>query len=110
MITPYLWSWKVGVGYACRDLLGGPCLGGAVPMPNQTLDSSTGIFTKNIGPTSNKLQQKLFQVFPIQKNVLYNILKVLRNPLGGKHRKRVICPKITIVNIINILVLRGVVS
>ena len=28
----------------------------------------------------NKLQQKLFQVFPIQKNVLYNILKVLRNP------------------------------
>ncbi len=35
------------------------------------------------------------------ENVLYNILKVLRNPLGGKHRKRVIKHKIFINNIIN---------
>ncbi len=34
--------------------------------------------------TLNKLQHKQFQLFLIQKNVLYNILKVLRNPMGGK--------------------------
>ncbi len=31
---------------------------------------------QNFGSTLNKLQHKLSQVFPIQKNVLYNILKV----------------------------------
>ena len=35
------------------------------------------------GLTSNKLQHKLFLKFQVQKNVLYNILKVLRNTLGG---------------------------
>ena len=30
--------------------------------------------------TGNKLQEKVSQLFPIQKNVLYNVLKVLRNP------------------------------
>ena len=36
------------------------------------------------GLTLNKLQHKLCQLFVVQKNVLYNILIVLRNPLGGK--------------------------
>ena len=36
------------------------------------------------GLTLNKLQHKLCQLFLVQKNALYNILKVLRNPLGGK--------------------------
>ena len=40
---------------------------------------------KNFGSTLDKLQPKLFQLFPIQKSVLYNILKVLRNPMGGKY-------------------------
>ena len=38
---------------------------------------------KNFGSTLDKLQPKLFQLFPIQKSVLNNILKVLRNPMGG---------------------------
>ena len=33
--------------------------------------------------TRNKLQEKVSQLFPIQKNVLYNILKVPRNPAKG---------------------------
>ncbi len=41
---------------------------------------------QNFGSTLNKLQHKLFQLFPIQKNVLYNILKVLRNLFRGKYR------------------------
>ena len=40
---------------------------------------------KNFGSTLDKLQPKLFQLFPIQKTVLFNILKVLRNPMGGKY-------------------------
>ena len=40
---------------------------------------------KNFGSTLDKLQPKLFQLFPIQKSVLYNMLKVLRNPMGGKY-------------------------
>ena len=36
--------------------------------------------------TLDKLQHKLFHLFLIQKRVLYNILKVLRNPVGGKYR------------------------
>ena len=35
----------------------------------------------------NKLQYKLFQPLPVQKNVLYNILKVIKNPSRGKHTK-----------------------
>ena len=35
------------------------------------------------GLTFNKLQQKCFQQFLVQKNVLYNILKVSQNPMGG---------------------------
>ena len=31
---------------------------------------------KNFGSTLDKLQPKLFQLFPIQKSVLYNILRV----------------------------------
>ena len=38
------------------------------------------------GLTLNKLQHKLYQQFLVQKNVLYNILKVLRNPLWVKCR------------------------
>ena len=37
--------------------------------------------------TLNKLQHKHFQLSLVQKNVLYNILKVLRNPLEGEYRK-----------------------
>ena len=37
--------------------------------------------------TFNKLQQKCFQVFLVQKNVLYNILKVSQNLMGGKCEK-----------------------
>ena len=33
------------------------------------------------GSTWNKLQENVSQLLPIQKSVLYNILKVLRNPL-----------------------------
>ena len=40
---------------------------------------------KNFGSTLDKLQPKPFQLFPIQKSVLYNILEVLRNPMGGKY-------------------------
>ena len=47
-------------------------------------------FIKNFGSTLDKLQTKPFQLFPIQKSVLYNILKVLRNPKRGKYRKWVI--------------------
>ena len=39
------------------------------------------------GLTFNKLQQKCSQLFLVQKNVLYNILKVLQNLMGGKHEK-----------------------
>ena len=39
------------------------------------------------GATLNKLQHKQLKLFLVQKNVLYNILKVLRNPVGGKYRK-----------------------
>ena len=34
------------------------------------------------GLTFNKLQQKCFQQFLVQKNVLYNILKVSQNFMG----------------------------
>ena len=40
---------------------------------------------KNFGSTLDKLQPKRFQLFPIQKGVLYDIPKVLRNPIGGKY-------------------------
>ncbi len=43
--------------------------------------------TVKLGFNLKLIAKKLFQLFPIQKNVLYNILKILRNPLGGKHRK-----------------------
>ena len=33
--------------------------------------------------TRNKLQEKVSQMFSIQKTVLYHILKVLRNPIRG---------------------------
>ena len=33
------------------------------------------------------MQHKLSRLFLVQKHVLYNILKVLRNPLGGKFKK-----------------------
>ena len=39
------------------------------------------------GFTLNKLQHKCSQLFLVQKNVLYNILKVSRNLMGGKYRK-----------------------
>ena len=39
------------------------------------------------GLTLNKLQHKLSQQFLVQKNMLYNIQKVLRNHLGGKRKK-----------------------
>ena len=39
------------------------------------------------GATLNKLQHKQLKLFLVQKNVLYNILKVLRNSVGGKYRK-----------------------
>ena len=35
--------------------------------------------------TLNKLQHKRFKLCLVQKNVLYNILKVLRNPVGRKY-------------------------
>ena len=34
----------------------------------------------------NKLQHKCSQLFLVQKNVLYNILKVSKNLMGGKYR------------------------
>ena len=40
--------------------------------------------------TSKSLQQNVSQLFPIQKNVLYNILKVPKNLMWGTHRKWVI--------------------
>ena len=39
------------------------------------------------GLTLNKLQHKHFQLSLVQRNMLYNILEVLRNPLDGKYRK-----------------------
>ena len=48
----------------------------------------------------NKLQHKLFQVCPIQKNVLYNILKVLRNPF--RESTKIFIKKNTFVVIIHI--------
>ena len=41
------------------------------------------------GYTPNKLQHKLFKLFLVHKNMLYNILKVLRNHIGGKHKKTI---------------------
>ena len=52
-----------------------------------------------MGSTFNKLQHTLFQLFPIQKNVLYSILKVIRNPSRGKHRNYVNI-EIAVMNII----------
>ena len=37
-----------------------------------------------IGPTSDKLQQKLFMLNWTPKGVFFNISKVLRNPSGGR--------------------------
>ena len=37
--------------------------------------------------TFNKLQQKCSQVFLVQKNVLFNILKVSQNLIGGNCEK-----------------------
>ena len=37
-----------------------------------------------MGPTSNKLQQKLFMLNWTPKGVFFNISKVLRNPRGGR--------------------------
>ena len=35
--------------------------------------------------TTNLTTQTIFNCFLLQKNVLYNILKVLRNPMTGKY-------------------------
>ena len=37
-----------------------------------------------VGPTSNKLQQKLFMLNWTPKTVFFNITKVLGNPSGGR--------------------------
>ena len=37
-----------------------------------------------LNKTRYKLQKKVSQMFSIQKKVLYNILKVLRNPIRGR--------------------------
>ena len=49
------------------------------------------------GATLNKLQHKQLKLFLAQKNVLYSILKVLRNPVWGRYRKSTL-PKALILN------------
>ena len=49
---------------------------------------------KQLVKNHHLLEKRLSQLFPTQKNMLYNILKVPQNLMRGKHRKLVIrCQK-----------------
>ena len=80
--TSYLLTCSARLHYHRPGLAHSCYHGDSSPQSGLSQISASRDFTINIGLTSHKLQQRLSKQFLAEKNVLYNILKFLRNPMG----------------------------